>query len=174
MKGYIHLYTGDGKGKTTASVGLALRAMGRGRKVTFVQFLKGSESGEILALMQLPSIRVLRNSKDYGFFPSMNKQEREEVFLEHTANLREALLWVQQGACDFLILDEVTAAYTLGALDRSLVDELLRHKPDALELVLTGRDPPEIFLAAADYISDIRKIKHPFDNGQCAREGIEY
>lgn len=174
MKGCIHIYTGDGKGKTTAAIGLALRAIGRGRKVTIAQFLKGNQSGELLALAQFPTLKILHNSKNYKFFPHLNESEKKQIQLEHNANLNEALRCVQCGECDFLVLDEVMAAYTLGALDRSLVDELLLHKPDALELILTGREPPDTFLAAADYISNIQKIKHPFDAGIPAREGIEY
>lgn len=174
MKGRIHIYTGDGKGKTTAAMGLALRAAGRGKSVVIVQFLKGSESGEIITLRQIPSITVFRNKKNYGFFGSMNEDDKAIVTSENNANLYKALGLLDEGACDLLILDEAMAAYALNAVSREDLDQLVLHKPEPLELVLTGREPPAHYLEAADYVSEIRKIKHPFDLGERAREGIEF
>ena len=174
MKGLIHVYTGDGKGKTTAALGLALRAAGRGRQVIVLQFLKGRSTGEIAALQSLPQVTLLRNSRDYGFFAALDATVQAQIRQEHNANLARAFTAVEQGRCDLLILDEAAAAYQLNALDRAAIDQLLCHKPESLELVLTGRDAPPSFLAAADYISEIRKIKHPFDEGIMAREGIEF
>ena len=174
MAGLIHLYTGDGKGKTTAAMGLSLRAAGSGKKVVIVQFLKGRSTGEVNALMHIPGITILRNQKDYGFYAFQNEAIQIETAKEHNENLIAALQLVQQRKCDFLVLDEVVAAYQLGALDRSILDNLLLHKPSELELVLTGREPPPHFISMADYISEIKKIRHPYDSGIAARKGIEY
>jgi cob(I)alamin adenosyltransferase len=166
----IHIYTGEGKGKSTAAVGLAVRAAGRGKRVVIVQFLKGSETGELAALRHIPNITLLRNSRNYGFFHSASGDGRAAMRGENTANLEAALAI----PCDMLILDEVCAAYNLGAVDRAAVDALVLNPAQNRELVLTGRDAPEHFVKAADYVSEIRKVKHPFDTGIAAREGIEY
>jgi cob(I)alamin adenosyltransferase len=166
----IHLYTGAGKGKTTAAIGLAVRAAGRGKRVVIVQFLKGRETGELFSLAHIPSIKVFRNSQSYGFFPKVSAEIQAKIIAENNENLQAALAepW------NLLVLDEVCAAYNLGALDRAALDALLRSCPAAAELALTGRDAPEHFRAAADYISEIQKVKHPFDAGIAAREGVEY
>jgi cob(I)alamin adenosyltransferase len=166
----IHIYTGEGKGKSTAAVGLAVRAAGRGKRVVMVQFLKGSETGEVAVLSRIPHVTVLRNTRDYGFFPFASGDGRAALCGENTANLAAALAM----DCDMLVLDEVCAAYRLGAVDRAAVDALLLNPGESRELVLTGRDAPEHFLEAADYVSEIRKVKHPYDAGVAAREGIEY
>ncbi|MDR1230443.1 MAG: cob(I)yrinic acid a,c-diamide adenosyltransferase [Spirochaetaceae bacterium] len=166
----IHIYTGEGKGKSTAAVGLAVRAAGRGKRVVIVQFLKGSETGELAVLGHIPNITLLRNSRNYGFFHSASGDSRAAMRGENTANLEAA----RAMSCDMLILDEVCAAYNLGAVDRAAVDALILNPAQNRELVLTGRDAPEHFVKAADYVSEIRKVKHPFDAGIAAREGIEY
>jgi cob(I)alamin adenosyltransferase len=173
MRGQVHLYTGDGKGKTTAALGLLLRAHGRGLRVALAQFLKGSETGELKALEKL-GVAVLRNSRDYGFWHNASEQEREEIRRENSANLAEAARLAEAGLCDLLVLDEICAAYRLGAVDTGLADRLILEKPEPLELVLTGRDAPLFFIKAADYITELVKRKHPYDNGVGAREGIEF
>jgi ATP:corrinoid adenosyltransferase len=169
----IHIYTGDGKGKTTASLGLVLRAYGSGRCAFVVQFLKGRDSAEIEVLERL-GIKVLRNSTDYGFFPLTTDEKKAAMLRENNENLNIVAKLVRTGECDFLILDEVISAYNLGALDRKLVDELIEIRRDNFELVLTGREPPGHFVEKADYVSEIKKIKHPYDSGVKAREGIEF
>jgi cob(I)alamin adenosyltransferase len=166
----IHIYTGEGKGKSTAAVGLAVRAAGRGRRVVIVQFLKGSETGEVAALKHILHIPLLRNTRNYGFFHTASAHDRAALLSENNENLKNALAL----PCDLLILDEVCAAYNLGAVDRAAVDALVLDPAQKRELVLTGRDAPEHFREAADYISEIHKVKHPFDAGIAAREGIEY
>ena len=166
----IHLYTGEGKGKTTAAMGLAIRAAGRGRNVVIVQFLKGGDTGELVSLEHIPNIKVFRNREHYGFFRSVSEEIRSKIIQENNENLKAALA----APYDLLVLDEVCAAYNLGALDRELVDDLIRNCPEDTELALTGRNPPQHFCDAADYISQIDKVKHPFDRGVPAREGIEF
>ncbi|WP_162510751.1 cob(I)yrinic acid a,c-diamide adenosyltransferase [Treponema endosymbiont of Eucomonympha sp.] len=166
----IHLYTGDGKGKTTAALGLALRAAGRGKRVHIVQFLKGRDTGELYSLRLLPNVAVFRHTRDYGFFCRADDAARAQMRAENDANLAAA----RSRPCGLLILDEALSAYALNALDAAALDALVLGAPETPELVLTGRDAPPHLLAAADYVSEIRKIKHPFDRGTGAREGIEY
>jgi len=170
----IQIYTGEGKGKTSAAMGLAIRAAGRGRQVSIVQFLKGRDTGELESFSRLPLIIVLRNKRNYGFFPMASEENKAAMIKENNENLSRAL----ESNPDFLILDEACAAYNLGAVDRKMIDGLLgagnyAGNP-ARELVLTGRDAPESFRSAADYISEIKKIKHPFDKGVKARESVEF
>lgn len=173
-KGLIHVYCGDGKGKTTAAVGLSIRAAGSGMKVVFLQFLKARESGEIKVLRKTENIIVIRNDRDYGFFNKMSDKDKEEITALHNENLMVALKYVEDNSCDLLVLDEACAAYNHGLLNRVTLDKLVKEKPESLELVLTGRDPAPQFLEYADYVSEIRKCKHPFDKNIGARKGIEY
>jgi cob(I)alamin adenosyltransferase len=166
----IHIYTGDGKGKTTAALGLALRSAGRGKKVVIVQFMKGADTGELRSLALLPGITVLRNKQHYGFFNRVGAETQSRIIDDNNNSLTEALGL----PCDLLALDEVFSAYSMGALDRNVIDSLVLEKNEARELVLTGRNPPRHIIDAADYVSEIRKIKHPYDLGVEAREGIEY
>ncbi len=172
--GYIHLYYGDGKGKTTAALGLALRAAGAGMRVWIVQFLKGIPTSETASLQQIPNITLLRCDQNYGYTPGMDAATREAVRANHNRNLAAALAQVQEGACELLVLDEICDAYACGLVDAALLEPLLRQKPESLELVLTGHTPDPIFLDCADYISEIKKIRHPYDRGIPARKGIEW
>jgi len=166
----IHLYTGDGKGKTTAAMGLAIRAAGRGKKVVIVQFLKGTDTGELHSLCLIPNITVIRNLEAKGFFHNAPTDIRLKITEENNENLRVALAVPH----DLIVLDEICAAYDLEAVNRNAVDDLLRGLSPGKELVLTGRNPPRHFCDAADYISEIHSVKHPFERGVQAREGIEY
>jgi cob(I)alamin adenosyltransferase len=153
----IHVYTGDGKGKTTAALGLALRAAGRGKKVVIVQFMKGADTGELHSIALVPGVTVLRNRKHYGFFNRSGTETQSQIIEDNNSSLAEALglSW------DMLVLDEVFFAYSSGALDRKTIDSLVLEKNENRELVLTGRNPPQHIIDAADYVSEIRKIKHP-------------
>jgi cob(I)alamin adenosyltransferase len=166
----IHIYTGDGKGKTTAAMGLAIRAAGRGKKAVIVQFLKGTDTGELHSLSLIPNITVIRNSEAKGFFHTVPPEIRLKITEENNENIKKALALPY----DLIVLDEVCAAYALEAVDRKAVDDLVRGFSPEKELVLTGRNPPQHFCDTADYISEIHKVKHPFDQGVPAREGIEY
>lgn len=174
MSGLIHLYTGDGKGKTTAALGLALRFAGHGKKVLIIQLCKGRDSGELHSLEKLPDIKVLRNSRDFGFWQSMTDENKAALKAENDENLLNALRTAERGDCDLLVLDEITSAYANGALDRELCEKIVAEKPEGLELVLTGRNAPEFMLQAADYISEIKCIRHPYEKGISAREGAEF
>ena len=174
-KGYTHVYFGNGKGKTTAALGLALRASGQGKKVVVVQFLKDWKCGELGQLELLPNITVLRGkAKGSTFVYEMSDEEKAQTKAMHDENLTSAMKLQQQDLCDLLILDEAIDAYQLGVLDAALLENLLSNKPDALELVITGHKPEDRILEHADYITEMVKRKHPYDLGVSARRGIEF
>ena len=171
--GLIHLYCGDGKGKTTASVGLLVRALGRGFRVVFLQFLKWQETGELAVLQSLNGITVIRG-KDipHKFTWSMSETEKEALAEIHNEMFRQAVSACGTERC-LLVLDELVGTYDMGLIDKKMVTDFLENKPEGLEVVLTGRNPAPELLAVADYVSEIRKVKHPMDRGIMAREGIE-
>lgn len=174
MKGLIHLYCGDGKGKTTAATGLAVRAAGAGKKVLFTQFLKRGDSAEIQSLGLIPGVRVLVCQKPYGFIWTMNEEEKAAARRDFSALFEEACHQAAEEKYDLLILDEIMGAISCDMVAQEAVLDYLANRPEHLELVLTGRDPSQALQDAADYITEMRKIKHPFDQGIPAREGIEY
>ncbi len=168
-KGLVHIYCGDGKGKTTAAVGLCIRALGCGKKVVFAQFLKGAKSGETQNLQKLGA-QVLTGMFTTKFVFEMTKQEKEECAKQQTETLRKAI----EIECDVLVLDEICAAYNLGILDEELVKQAVQNKQYEKELILTGRDPAEFMVSAANYITEMKCIKHPYNEGMPARKGIEF
>lgn len=171
--GLIHIYTGDGKGKTTASIGLTVRASGRGLNVIFAQLMKGRETGELKNLISLPGVKLLRSKPLTKFSFQMNDDEKAEVLAAHNAFIGQVAEACRKENADLLILDEVLGACGTGLLDENILIDFLKTKPEHLEVVMTGRNPSEDLLAMADYVSEIRKRKHPFDQGIPAREGIE-
>jgi len=174
-KGLIHIYYGDGKGKTTAALGLALRASGCGKSVVIVQFLKDWKCGELSPLAVLPGITVLRGkSSGAVFLHEMSDEDRIASKTIHDENLMKALDLQKCGQCDMMILDEAIDAYNLGVLDTALFDGLIDSKPEQLELVITGHNPDARLLTQADYVTEMVKRKHPYDAGVTARQGIEY
>lgn len=172
MSGLIHIYCGDGKGKTTASVGLAVRAAGSGKKVLFSQFFKNGDSGEISCLNQLKNIELMHCGSRHGLFFRMNDAEKEAARKDYTDLLHRVL--EKANSVDLLILDEVISACNYGAVPQTELADFLRHKPDGLEVVMTGRKPAPELQELADYITEMKKIKHPFDSGIPARKGIEF
>lgn len=174
VHGLIHIYCGDGKGKTSAAVGLAVRAAGRGEKVLFARFLKNENSGELKVLDAVPKIDVIHLKKVYGFFYRLNEEEQEEARKTYGELWREILGRISGGTYGVLVMDEFMAAWQYGLVPREETLQFLKEKPDSLEVVLTGRDPDDRLVELADYVSEIRKVKHPFDRGIRARKGIEY
>lgn len=122
---------------------------------------------------RLPDVTVLRGKEGNAFSFAMTEEEKEKTGLLHTENLKKAIELAVSGNCDMLILDEAVGAYNRNLIDRSLLEDFIRNKPDALELVLTGRNPAQWMADCADYVSEIRKVKHPYDMGIPARNGIE-
>ncbi len=170
----IHLYTGDGKGKTTAAVGLATRARGHGERVLFVQFLKGGPTGEVEELERL-GVDVRRLDRPCGFWYSLDPAAREAVVAAHNALLRGVLDELDGAApLNLLVLDEFTYVYTTPMADPALCRQVLdAARKRGVELVLTGRNPGEL-AQYADYLSEIKAVRHPFDRGVPAREGVEF
>ena len=168
--GYIHLYYGEGKGKTTAAMGLAARALGHGKKVIIVQFLKKGKSGETESLKKLGA-EILAGKAGESFRVSdLTEEERAATREISDDNLAKAITL----DCDLLILDELCAAVNNDLADRKLIDEAIKKSEAGTEIVITGRRPPEWLFDSADYITEMRAVRHPHDSGLAAREGIEY
>ena len=171
--GLIHIYCGDGKGKTTASLGLPIRCAGRGGKVLFTQFLKDMETGELASLARIPGITVIRGKGFKKFTFQMIPEELAEAKKIQTQMFDEIVDTVRKDPPDMLVLDEILVTCSLGLLDEKKVLQFLRTKPKKLEVVMTGRNPSQALIDMADYVSEICKRKHPFDKGIGARVGIE-
>ncbi|MDD3253465.1 MAG: cob(I)yrinic acid a,c-diamide adenosyltransferase [Lachnospiraceae bacterium] len=174
MKGYIHIYCGDGKGKTTAAVGLAVRAAGRGKRVLIVRFLKTEDSGEVPMLRQIPGITVTPCDRIFGFVFRMTETEKAEAAVYFKQRFETACREAVEGGYDLLILDELMASCQYDMVPETAVVDFLKNRPENLEVVMTGRNPSDALVALADYVSEIRAVKHPFQEGAAAREGIEY
>ncbi len=171
--GLVHLYCGDGKGKTTAAVGLAVRHSGRGGKVVFAQFLKDGTSGECRVLAKL-GVTVLAANPVGKFSFRMTEEEKAETAAALGRTFDAATGFAVRERATLLVLDEVCAAVNCGFLPEKTLTEFLESRPDSLEVVLTGRDPSENLQMHADYITEMKKRRHPFDEGVAAREGIEF
>ena len=166
----LHIYHGDGKGKTTAAMGLALRMAGRGKRVVIAQFLKCGDSGERLALEGLANVELLPLPKCLPFTFQLTVEQREQERERYALML--ARLHELAGQADLLVLDEVCDSIDCGLVELERVLELLDCFSG--EVVLTGRQGQEELLSRADYVTQMRKEKHPFDRGTQAREGIEW
>jgi cob(I)alamin adenosyltransferase len=169
-KGYIQIYTGDGKGKTTAALGLALRASGHGMYTYIGQFMKGQHYGELDALRDHPCITIEQYG-DPGFIC------REERTPEHVAQAHKGLerAWeaMLSGEYDIVVLDEVNVAIWFGVLSVEEVLALLDQRPECVEVVLTGRRAPQALIDRADLVTEMREVKHYYAEGVSARDGIE-
>lgn len=168
----LHIYCGDGKGKTTCAMGLAVRAAGHGRKVVVAQFLKGDNSGERAVLESLPNVNCLSVPKTIKFIFTMSEQEKAETRAQTSAAFAQATE-VSRSA-DLLVLDELCGAISTGMVPLEEVLAFLDSRPETLEVVITGRDPDPELQKRADYITEMKKVKHPFDKGISAREGVEW
>lgn len=198
----IQLYTGDGKGKTTAAVGQAVRAAGSGYRVIFCQFMKGGETGELEVLKELSQVEIYRCEREFPFFNAMTDRDKEEITEIHNAIIRNIIRRFDglnntgnisvngSGAAGLMVvLDEITYPLNWGLIDVSLFKDLVgkmkalyngrsgdsgEESLSRIELVLTGREPDRFILENADYITEMKKLRHPFDRGIQARKGIEY
>ncbi len=175
-KGLVHVYTGFSKGKTTAAIGLALRALGQGLSVLVVQFLKGggSVSGEIKMLSKIPGAEIIRFA-----------DQRHPLFCKEGCNIGELKKSIRRGFSlvreklssgeyDMAVLDEINNCVKEGWLEAEDLASFIKEKPEGLELVLTGRGCPEEIIELADYVTEMTVIKHPAENGLKARRGIEF
>lgn len=166
----IHIYCGNGKGKTSSAIGLAVRAAGRNKKVLIARFLKNGDSGELKTLSDLNGIDIIPVEKYFGFYSKMTEIQKKEAKEYYSYLLRQVLGKAKN--YDVIIMDEIITAYNYSLVVRNDLEDLLEKNP--CEIIITGRDPSAKLIEYADYISEIKKIKHPYDKGIKAREGIEY
>jgi len=171
-KGLIQVYTGQGKGKTTAALGLALRAAGQGLRVYIAQFMKGQpHSGELTALKKQPNI-TLRQFGRAGFVDPKNPAP-EDIELARKG-LAQSRHEIHSGRYDLVILDELNLVTSWGLVELEEVLSLIKEKPQGIELVLTGREAPPEVIALADLVTEMVEVKHPFQEGIASRRGIDY
>ena len=156
-KGLVQIYTGDGKGKTTAAIGQGIRSAGYGLNVVMVQFLKGGYTGELSTIDKINNFNIFRFEKERDFVWNLSKPEI-----------------VDEGSCDVLIVDEIMGAHYNKFITTDEIIYLIKNKKESMELVLTGRDVPQEVIDLADLVTEMKMIKHPFEKGIAAREGIEY
>jgi len=170
--GLTQVYTGDGKGKTSAAFGLALRAIGRGLKVYVVQFIKGGfDYGELYIVDDLPNLKLKAFGR--GKFVTEVPPTEEDVKLAREAfNLAEKV--VNSNEYDLVVLDEINVALNLKLVDVDEVIHLVRNKPEHVELILTGRYAPPEIIEVADLVTEMKEVKHPYTRGIPPRKGIEY
>ncbi len=170
----IQIYCGDGKGKTSASVGAAVRAAGRNMRVLFVQFLKCEDSGERKILSTIDNIDLTPCPMKLQFTINMTEAQKAQASKIFRNMFDHAVKTALVSNYNVLILDEIFSAMETGMLSENDVYSFLADAPAKLEIILTGRNPAEKFVKLADYVSEIIKVKHPYDNGTRARIGIEY
>lgn len=175
--GLVLVHTGEGKGKTTAAIGLAVRAWGNGFRILILQFIKGSwKYGELAALKALAEIdgRIEIRPSGIGFTRKATAEEMTTHRKKAQAALQEAASEMTSGQWDMIVLDEINYALKFGLLEEQEVLELLSQKPADLHLVLTGRDALPAVIDRADLVTEMRLIKHPFQKGIRAQKGIEF
>lgn len=168
-RGYVQVYTGDGKGKTTAALGLALRVAGAGLRVFIAQFVKGREYSELRALERLPQVEVRR----YGRTCFIDREPEPADIEAARTGLAEAREEMLSGRWDLVILDEANIATHFGLFPVEELLALIAEKPESVELVITGRRADPRVIEAADLVTEMREIKHYYRRGVRARKGIE-
>lgn len=171
--GLVHIYCGEGKGKTTCAVGLTVRASGYGLKVLFMQFLKSGNSSELKVLRSLPNVTVENTRPVTKFSFQMTEEEKKEIRELDARQFAKVAEELKTGKYDIFVLDECLGAIQAGLFDESLIADFIKNKPEGIEVVLTGRYPSDTLVGLADYVSRIDKVKHPYDRGIKARAGIE-
>lgn len=173
--GLVQVYTGDGKGKTTAALGQGLRACGTGLKVYMLQFLKGSNTGELEAVKRLgDNFKIFRFEKQRDFVWNLNKDEIEELKLEIKEGYDFAKRVITNNECDMLIIDEIMGVLSNGFLSEEDIVYLIDNKPKNMELILTGRNVPSSIIEKSNLVTEMKPIKHYFNEGVNARKGIEF
>lgn len=169
-KGFIQLYTGNGKGKTTAAIGLAVRAVGAGKKVFIGQFVKGMHYAELDSLKRFPEI-VLRQ---YGLDCFIKNEPTQRDIDVARNGLKEVSSIIEDGYFDMVILDELCIALYYNLFEIEKVIAILKSKPKLMEIVLTGRYAPNELIEIADLVTEMKEVKHYYNNGIQARKGFEY
>lgn len=174
-KAKVHIYCGDGKGKTTAAIGLSVRSCGRGWPVVLSQFLKGSTSGELNVLRTLPNYHYIpAPTTTCKFIFQMTEQEKADYGHQVRRHFADTVEAVEKYHAKLLVLDEVLDAVAMGMLSDEELADFLRNRPADLEVVMTGRAPTPCTDPLADYITRMQKVRHPFDQGLNARQGVEF
>lgn len=171
--GCVHIYCGDGKGKTTCGMGLCVRAAGYGYRVLIYQFMKDNTTSERKAMEKIPGITFVPGLKEEKFSFQMTTEEKEERKRFYKEKFREVTEKAEKEMYDVLFLDEVIYTIRAGLFEERILVEWLKQKPEHLEVILTGQDPGGELIQCADYVSELKKIRHPFDRGLGARDGIE-
>lgn len=170
MKGFVQIYTGHGKGKTTAAFGLALRAAGHGMSVFIGQFMKGVSYGELETVKAIPLIEVMQFGEEH----CIRKEDVTEDYRKITnEGLEICFEKMSSGAYDMIILDEINVAVWFGLVEEQQVLDFIARRPAHVELILTGRYAPQLLIEQADLVTEMKCMKHYFDLGIQAREGIE-
>jgi len=170
-KGYTHVYTGAGKGKTTAALGLGLRAAGAGFKVCMIQFMKGRRYSELDSVEDMPNFEIIQHGRDE--FVSKENPAQIDIDLAQKG-LVHAQEIIEKGKYDLVILDEINVAVDFNLIALEDVVELINEKPEKLELVLTGRSARPDVVKIADLVTEMLEIKHPYQKGVMARKGIDF
>ena len=170
MKGYIQIYTGNGKGKTTAALGLTLRAAGAEKKVCFAQFVKGQVYSEIKALQQLkPAVEI----RQYGLTCFIRNTPKQEDIDIARKGLKEVTDIILSGEYDIVVLDEANIAIYYGLFSADELIKVLKQKPEKTEIIITGRYAVPELIAVADLVTEMKEVKHYYTQGVDARIGIE-
>ena len=171
-KGLVQVYTGNGKGKTCAAFGAALRAVGRGLAVHVIQFIKGGfDYGELYSVKHLPNLKL--NAFGRGRFITESQPPKEDAQLAKVGfDLAKEV--VKSGEYDLVVLDEINIVLHLKMIDLEDVIKLIKTKPQHVELILTGRNAPAEIIEVADLVTEMKEIKHPYAQGIPPRKGIEY
>lgn len=171
--GYIHIYCGDGKGKTTTGMGLCTRAAGYGYKVLIYQFMKSNKTSERKVLENVSNITIINGLESEKFSFQMTEEEKIERTAFYEKQFSEITKKAAEEDYDVLFMDELIYTIGAGLFHEELLLDFLKNKPQKLEVILTGQGPSDALIEAADYVSCIQKVKHPFDKGLPARKGIE-
>jgi cob(I)alamin adenosyltransferase len=171
-KGYVHVYTGNGKGKTTAALGLAFRAIGHGLKVYIGQFMKGQHYGELETARLLPGLITIEQYGKNTFIHVRQPADPEDVRMARKG-LRKAKAAMLSSRYNIIIVDEITTAYHFHLITLKDMLDLVKEKPDGVELIYTGRYAPKKLINAADIVTDMTEIKHYYQKKVIARDGIE-
>ncbi len=170
----LHIYFGNGKGKTTSSIGIAMRAAGYGRKILFVQFLKSEETGERKALRLIPNIELTPCPDKIKFVKFMTDEEKLMCKQDCRNIFDGSVRSVLTGKFDMVVFDEIFGAIENNMLTETELFDFLANAPKNIEIVLTGHNPSQRVLELADYATEMKKVVHPYDKGVGARMGIEY
>lgn len=171
MKGYVHLYTGNGKGKTTAALGLSLRAAGAGRKVFFAQFVKGQLYSELTAVRTcVPAITIRQYGLDCFIINEPTEADRDAA----RRGMEEVSAALMSGYYDVVVMDEINIAIYYKLVSSEEVTALLSRRPEHVEVVLTGRYAPDALIDHADLVTEMKEVKHYYTKGISARKGIEH